>query len=200
MMESYRVEGRRTSPALDGLRSTPFVKTCLVCALVGVSLVLFGIGCASPREVRMLQNPTGSSKFLLKEIDEILKESPLPADRNFQIQNVGGNAALSIHVVEARDVPAHYHSYHDETVYVKSGRGVLRVGDMEYPIAAGALMHIPKGTFHSFRSADGTPAVVVSIVSPPSDGRDFVTVTAAEAAAKNSPPINGTVSKPATPK
>jgi quercetin dioxygenase-like cupin family protein len=139
-------------------------------------------GCKTPEvnlpEIpKMFYRPKVDPQLFMKNVDEMVKLAPLPKDKDFLVTNFGQNEYQTINVVQARKMPAHYHSFHHETVYVKSGQGTLRIDERDYEVKPGLLMHIPKGAIHSFASSSDEPAVVISIVSPPSDGKDFVDIT-----------------------
>lgn len=72
-------------------------------------------------------------------------------------------------------VPAHYHAKHEETVLIEFGSGTMRLGDKKVRVAAGDLMHIPKGVVHGF-VPDSGGVRVVSIFAPAFDGKDRVLV------------------------
>ena len=150
----------------------------LFCAAMAA---LLAVGCETPevrlpRQVRQFHRPKVEARLALKNVDEMVSLAPLPEGKDVAVQNFGGNEYVSIRVVQARKMGAHYHSFHDETVYMRSGQGTLCIDDRDYQIKAGALMLIPKGAIHSFVSSSREPAVVVSITSPPSDGRDHIQV------------------------
>jgi len=160
------------------------MRKCLLAAGI-LSLLLAGCKTSSatrPTARKAPNLPHILSDFLLKDVDQIVSSAPLPEGKTHQVTHFGWSDHLSIHVVQARKMPAHYHAHHDETVYVRSGRGTLQIAGRKYDVKPGQLMHIPKGTAHSFTSGSDEPAVVISIVSPPSDGRDFVRVGAEEKA------------------
>jgi len=134
-------------------------------------------GCKTSRAApKAPSRPNILSDFLLKDIDKMVSPAPLPKGKTHQVTHFGWSDHLSIHVVQARKMPAHYHAHHDETVYVRSGSGTLQINGRKYDVKPGQLMHIPRGTTHSYTSSSDEPAVVISIVSPPSDGKDFVKV------------------------
>lgn len=72
-------------------------------------------------------------------------------------------------------VPDHYHERHEETVLIEFGSGTMRLGDKKVRVAAGDLMHIPKGVVHGF-VPDSGGVRVVSIFAPAFDGKDRVLV------------------------
>lgn len=72
-------------------------------------------------------------------------------------------------------VPDHYHEKHEESVFIEFGTGTMRLGDKRVRVAAGDLMHIPKGVVHGFVPDSGAVRVV-SIFAPAFDGKDRVFV------------------------
>ena len=55
--------------------------------------------------------------------------------------------------------PAHLHHANEEAIYVLSGQGTLRIGDSEYPVAAGDYVALPAGPSdaHQMRNTSADP-------------------------------------------
>ena len=71
-------------------------------------------------------------------------------------------------------VKAHYHAWHEEIVYVISGKGVMTVGNEKRAIKAGDLIYLEKGAVHEVITKSAQPLVALSVMSPPFDGEDRI--------------------------
>lgn len=92
------------------------------------------------------------------------------------IADLGSTAWVSHHVAVVRtEETPHYHRFHDLTVMVLQGEGVLNVEQRRIAMKAGDVAHIHRGTPHFFRNTGREPAVALVVFSPPFDGRDTVT-------------------------
>jgi mannose-6-phosphate isomerase-like protein (cupin superfamily) len=60
----------------------------------------------------------------------------------------------------------HSHPGFDETLYVVSGQWEFVAGDERFVADAGAVVHLPRGIFHSFRSTGQTDGKLVGIAVP----------------------------------
>jgi mannose-6-phosphate isomerase-like protein (cupin superfamily) len=96
---------------------------------------------------------------------------------------LGRTAWVSHHlaVVRESEVP-HYHRFHDLTVVVLRGEGVMDMEGKRFTMKPGDIAHVQRGVRHFFRNDGRDPAVAFVTFSPPFDGRDTVTaeVPAAE--------------------
>ena len=72
------------------------------------------------------------------------------------------------------DVKPHYHELHEETLVVQSGGGVFDLGGVLHTLREGDVIVIPRKTVHSFSPGGGKPCTVLSIFTPPFDGRDRI--------------------------
>jgi quercetin dioxygenase-like cupin family protein len=77
----------------------------------------------------------------------------------------------------------HYHRFHDLTVTVIRGEGVLNVGTRAIRMKEGDVAHVHRGTAHFFRNTGKEPAAAFVVFSPPFDGRDTVSAKDAGEAA-----------------
>ena len=73
------------------------------------------------------------------------------------------------------EVKVHYHAKHEETVVVLRGSGVFTMGKERHEVKPGDVMHIVRGTVHSFVPSS-PDVVVVSMFSPKFDGVDRIFV------------------------
>lgn len=95
---------------------------------------------------------------------------------NVHVQILSGDSLSTAFVIWIqREVPAHYHAAHSETVLVLRGRGEMLLGEQRLPIRKGDLIFIPQGTPHSV-TVKGRMLQVLSSQSPHFDGKDRVKV------------------------
>ncbi|MDH7500136.1 MAG: cupin domain-containing protein [candidate division NC10 bacterium] len=73
-------------------------------------------------------------------------------------------------------VKSHYHQDRDEAVYLVRGNGLVTIAGKEYTVSPGYAYLVPKGTVHRFVNLGPDPAVVLSVFSPPFDGKDRIFV------------------------
>jgi mannose-6-phosphate isomerase-like protein (cupin superfamily) len=105
------------------------------------------------------------------------------------IVDLGRTAWVSHHVAIVREgeVP-HYHRFHDLTVVVLRGEGIIDIEGRRIALKPGDVAYVQRGVRHYFRNTGKDPAVSFVTFSPPFDGRDTVTVEVpAEAAPEAAP-------------
>jgi mannose-6-phosphate isomerase-like protein (cupin superfamily) len=92
------------------------------------------------------------------------------------IVDLGHTAWVSEHIAVVREgeVP-HYHRFHDLTVVVLRGEGVMDIEGKRFVMKAGDVVHINRGVRHYFRNSGKAEAASLVVFSPPFDGRDTVT-------------------------
>jgi mannose-6-phosphate isomerase-like protein (cupin superfamily) len=107
--------------------------------------------------------------------DALIERVKLAPEQNFQVVEIGRDAATSHHVVAIRDreVP-HRHDQHDLVVVILRGHGTLRLGDSERAVGVGSILYIPRATEHTFSNGSDEPAIAYAIYTPPFDGKDRV--------------------------
>lgn len=71
---------------------------------------------------------------------------------------------------------AHKHLQTEELYFIKSGAGVILVGEDERDVMAGDTVAIPPGTVHSVRNTGDTDLVILCACSPPYSHDDTVLV------------------------
>jgi len=136
--------------------------TCL--ALVGAAPAE-----KSPQVVDVLF-PTGR---LTQPVAELLAAHPLEAGKDFQVIELGRDAASSQHLawIVDREQP-HRHDRHDLFVVMLRGSGTMRIGAETRPVGEGSLIYVPRATPHAFTNLSGAPAAAYAIYFPPFDGKD----------------------------
>jgi len=79
------------------------------------------------------------------------------------------------------DVPAHYHKTCDEYLFIISGRGMFKIGDMDrFEAKAGQLIFFKKSTVHAITLLDEQPLVFLAVDTPRRDPKDIHFVNPAD--------------------
>jgi mannose-6-phosphate isomerase-like protein (cupin superfamily) len=92
------------------------------------------------------------------------------------VLDLGRTAWVSHHLAVVRDAEQpHYHRFHDLTVVVMRGQGVIEIEGKRFAMAPSDVVHVNRGVRHFFRNTGKEPAVAFVTFSPPFDGRDTVT-------------------------
>jgi mannose-6-phosphate isomerase-like protein (cupin superfamily) len=109
-------------------------------------------------------------------IDSLLDAYPL-GDRTVRSEEIAWDSVSSMHLIQiSGSVAMHFHEFHSENVMVVRGAGRLTLAGRKYKVKAGEIIHIPKGTKHSFHNLGAVPAVLISVFAPGFDGKDRVVV------------------------
>jgi mannose-6-phosphate isomerase-like protein (cupin superfamily) len=156
------------------------------CRVLAAIVVAFSLaGCATgPANPRLtLRYEGGLQSYQLDAL--ISRAGPGPV----AIVDLGRTAWVSHHlaVVRVGEEP-HYHRFHDLTVMVLRGEGVLDLDGRKIAMKAGDVAHIQRGVRHFFRNSGSEPAASFVIFAPPYDGRDTVTAELPAAAETPEPP------------
>ncbi|HUU45334.1 MAG TPA: cupin domain-containing protein [Acidobacteriota bacterium] len=137
-------------------------------AACAIGVLLFG-ALTAPRGADVVDIPG------VFNIDSLLTVYPLAADQEARSEEIAWDSVSSMHLTQVRGVVrGHHHAHHSENIWVVRGAGRLVLGDQKYKVMAGDIVHIPKGTSHSFHNLGAVPAVVISVFSPGFDGKDRV--------------------------
>ena len=79
------------------------------------------------------------------------------------------------------DVPAHYHKTCDEYLFIVSGRGMFKIGEMDwFEAKAGQLIFFKKSTVHAITLLDDEPLVFLAVDTPRRDPKDIHFVNPAD--------------------
>ncbi|MBI4617217.1 MAG: cupin domain-containing protein [Planctomycetes bacterium] len=133
-----------------------------------LSVVLLLAGCAGSVP------PPETDRPFANRIDDLAGE-PIPEGEAFSVHTIFSAPALSAHLTRIRAGAAlapHFHESHDETVYVLSGSGDMRIEDTTWRVEPGTVIHIPRGTVHSVEADEGGELRGYAIFTPAFDGRD----------------------------
>jgi quercetin dioxygenase-like cupin family protein len=156
-------------------------KNIFVFFLPIVFLVAAGCkGLQKPGEfVESLRNPTSFPEIFLpeiKNIDEIVSEKALAEDENVMIIPIGNDKSSSIYLFQIRqnaEMDAHYHKSYDVIMYIKKGSGIVELNGTRHSVNEGMMVVIPRLSVHKFINTGEVTSIVVSIFSPPFDGKDI---------------------------
>jgi putative monooxygenase len=69
------------------------------------------------------------------------------------------------------EVPEHVHDYGEESLFVLSGKGILRAAGTEHRLEAGRCAFLPKGVPHAVKVVGAEPLVAVFASAPPAPSR-----------------------------
>lgn len=135
---------------------------------------ILGSGCAAVRP----SNPTLTFRYekawQRADVDAYVARA---GDRDVALFDLGATSWVSHHlaVVRTAETP-HYHRFHDMTVVVLRGRGMLHVDGRIVPMKVGDVAHVHRGAPHMFVNESREPAAALVVFSPAFDGRDRVSV------------------------
>ena len=106
---------------------------------------------------------------IIAQIDEILKDNPVPAGEKSRAVKLVDDDAISIIVscmLEGAELKHHFHKTHAETEVFIRGTGQLFVGDRWVEVKAGSLHYNPAHAVHAIRNAGAEPLVVLVVFTP----------------------------------
>jgi quercetin dioxygenase-like cupin family protein len=104
---------------------------------------------------------------------EIIQQRPLAFDEKTSVIPLLAATNYSATLIQLREgVKSHFHTNHEELVYVLQGKGVMTVGDEKQVINAGDLIYLERNQVHSVVNKSPQPLVAISLMSPPFDGED----------------------------
>jgi len=106
---------------------------------------------------------------IVVQIDEILRDNPVPAGEKSRAVKLVDDDAISIIVscmLEGAELKHHYHKKHAETEYFVRGTGELLVGDRWVEVKAGSLHFNPANAVHAIRNTGTEPLVVLVVFTP----------------------------------
>lgn len=73
-----------------------------------------------------------------------------------------------------KEVKAHKHEHHSETIYVLEGKGTMTVGKDTFEIRKGDFFNIPMNTAHNLKVTSTEAVKVISVQAPLFDGSDRI--------------------------
>ncbi|MDF1556035.1 MAG: cupin domain-containing protein [Deferrisomatales bacterium] len=108
-------------------------------------------------------------KQLLSNIDKLLEDNPLPEGKKSQAIKIAENDNATISLIRATEgagLGQHFHSEHDETMYVIKGRGELFIDGKWVEMHPGSIHFNPIGKTHTNRQTGSEQLVFISMFSP----------------------------------
>ena len=116
-----------------------------------------------------MQEARDMMRQIIVQIDEILRDNPVPAGEKSRAVKLVDDDVISIIVscmLEGAELKHHYHKKHAETEYFVRGTGELLVGDRWVEIKAGSLHFNPANAVHAIRNTGAEPLVVLVVFTP----------------------------------
>jgi mannose-6-phosphate isomerase-like protein (cupin superfamily) len=136
-------------------------------------------GQAAPSGIENMPIPPEPDKPLCVNLNEFLD-----VDKNRILENadiltttMGKIATTRVVLVQANgDIKPHYHTLHDEIIYVVKGKAILTIGEDRHVGAPGTVFVVPRRSTYSFTNTGEKPFVAVVIEVPPADPKDVYNV------------------------
>ncbi len=163
--------------------------------IVMLALVLFYASALAPAEVNnnLSVGVSGSNiqsnetkqfnesvvPFTLVNLIKLAEDKPIDPKKGFNVTQVALGKNASVYLVQAAPgsiLKMHYHNYRDEIVYVTAGQAIFTVSGDNYTAKAGDLMYLPAMMLHRVVAAGNESLQMVSIFTPPFDGKDRIYV------------------------
>ncbi len=141
-------------------------------AWLGVLAAAWLTGCAleAPNPRLMLRYEKGMQETNVVSLMARAGSGPV------SVIDLGRTAWVSHHLAVVREAEQpHYHRFHDLTVVMMRGSGVIDIEGRRYEMRPGDVVHVQRGVRHFFRNTGSSPAASFVTFSPPFDGRDTVT-------------------------
>ena len=97
---------------------------------------------------------------------------------NIHVKRIDGDDNKTSFIIWVKkEVKAHKHEKHTETLYVLEGEGEMTIGDNTFKIKEGDYINIPLGSVHSVNKVTSEkPLKVISVQAPEFLGEDRVFV------------------------
>ena len=122
--------------------------------------------------------PTGTSGELPAAGPPTRVSIPDFFERNYlgsapsQTSVVGCVPSMTTQLLQLREpLGEHTHENEDELLYIVGGDGTHRIAGTDFPLTAGVLATVPRGTPHSITRRGRNPLVLLSITSEPCSSR-----------------------------
>jgi quercetin dioxygenase-like cupin family protein len=127
------------------------------------------------------QGNLNQSEFQLVQVNliDLAQQKNLDAKGGLNITQVASGKNASVNLVMGPTgsiLKMHYHQYHDEITYCIKGQAVMNVSGKELVMNAGDLMYIPALTLHGSEVTGNETLQLISIFTPPFDGKDRIYV------------------------
>lgn len=80
---------------------------------------------------------------------------------------------ITIYEPGARAKPAHAHDNGEETIYIVSGTGKVKVGDEVFPLYPGSMVLFPQGVPHMVWNTGNMPLKLACFYAPQQSALDY---------------------------
>lgn len=115
----------------------------------------------------------GISSF--SQVTNLEKLEPNEEYENIHVKKMYSDSLCTSFIIWIKkEVKAHKHEHHSETIYVLEGKGTMVVGKDTFEIKEGDFFNIPMNTAHSLKVTSKEAVKVISIQAPVFDGFDRV--------------------------
>ena len=115
----------------------------------------------------------GISSF--SQVTNLEKLEPSEEYENVHVKKMYSDSLCTSFIIWIKkEVKAHKHEHHSETIYVLEGKGTMVVGKDTFEIKEGDFFNIPMNTAHSLKVTSKEVVKVISVQAPIFDGSDRV--------------------------
>lgn len=109
------------------------------------------------------------------QVTNLEKLQPDEAYENIYVNKMFSDSLSTSFIIWIKkEVKAHKHEHHSETIYVLEGKGLMTVGKDTFEIKAGDFFNIPMNTAHSLKVTSKEAVKVISVQAPIFDGSDRI--------------------------
>lgn len=140
--------------------------------------MVFLLGLGSATQADWLGPETdGGDRYAVRDLEKMLAANPLGEGEAFKVTPIFENPRSKHVLVQVRDrEPAHIHADSDITVWLLRGHGVLHVGNKQYPVKTGDVIHVPRDVVHYYvnRGPEIGAALVIYSPAPGPDDRVLI--------------------------
>jgi mannose-6-phosphate isomerase-like protein (cupin superfamily) len=105
-------------------------------------------------------------KIEVFNLDQLLKEKPLPKDKTAQATPVTKVEGAELQVLEMSKIRLHSHKQEDHLVYIAKGKGKAVLGKETRDVKVGDILFIPRNVPHSFDKTGEENLVLLVIATP----------------------------------
>jgi oxalate decarboxylase/phosphoglucose isomerase-like protein (cupin superfamily) len=121
------------------------------------------------------------SEFQLVQVNlvDLAQQKGVDTKDGLNITQVASGKNASVNLVMGplgSILKMHYHQYSDEITYCIKGQAVMNVSGKELVMKAGDLMYIPTLMLHGSEVTGNETLQLISIFTPPFDGKDRIYV------------------------
>ena len=99
------------------------------------------------------------------ELEEVMAEHAQLGERYHEFF-VAPRLSLGLYVLQAGEPDSQQPHTEDEVYYVVQGRGMIRVGEGDRPVAAGSMVYVDEGVEHRFHSITEDLTILVMFAPP----------------------------------